>query len=158
MLAYHAWIAGSRIHLLCRSQTGIYGQRGKKKNMVPPQKKNTLPKPLGFCKVLTNHFPQIANFEKHKKTADPMGPTTCLERYVHPWCLQFFLFCFVFRGFDYFPKIDKTNASIGSAVFFCFSRPCSLSQFGVFRACKWLFATPHITVMINSLSKELFIR
>ena len=58
---------------------------------------------------------------KNPKTADPMGPTTCLERYVHPWSMVSAVFLGVFSRF-------RSNiASIGSTVLF-FSRFCSLSQ------------------------------
>ena len=51
------------------------------------------------------------------KAADPMGPTTCRERYVHvhPWCLHFF--GWVFRGFDNFtPKAQKTQTAAQTQV------------------------------------------
>ena len=103
-----------------------------------------------------DYFPQIAkNFEK-KKTADPMGPTTCLERYVHPWCLQFFFFLiFVFKEvLTSFPNLINNRIHwVCSFVLLFFSMFCSLSQLGVFQGCKWLFALP--SLIFNSLSKEL---
>lgn len=75
------------------------------------------------------------NRKNKTKTADRMGPTTCLERYFYPWCLQFWVFCFFFWGvFEVLSSLSHHSDSVDFILWPLLNRNTQQKKWKVFPA------------------------